>query len=215
MGLEYVALGLAIIGLVMLAGGFHRLRHRRVASGCARCGFALLPLALAVAFGLVALNLYTYAKLTEEAPVARLSFEQIAPQRFVAQLITADGRRASFELAGDEWQLDARVLKWHGWANLAGLHTLYRLERLSGRYQTVHEELTAPRTVIDLNSERGLDLWSLANEYPDWVPLVDAKYGSAVYLPMGDGADYQVAITTSGLVARPSNAVAQVLVESW
>lgn len=215
MGIEYIALGLAVLGVVLLVAGFHRLRQRRIASGCVRCGFALLPLALAAALGLVALNLYTYGRLTEEAAVARLHFQQLAPQRYQASLSTPDGRQAQFELAGDEWQLDARVLKWHGWANLAGLHTLYRLERLSGRYQSIREELNDTRTVIDLSAERGLDLWSLASEYPDWIPLVDARYGSATYLPMGDGARYQVNITTSGLIARPLNEQAQELVENW
>lgn len=215
MGFEYIALFFGLVGLVLFAIGVHRIRHRHIASGCARCVIALLPLALAGALALVAFNLYTYARLTEEQDVARLAFEQLAPQRFAVQLKTADGRQAQFELAGDEWQLDARVLKWESWANLAGLHTLYRLERLSGRYDTVHEELNAPRTVITLSPERGLDVWSLASDYPGWVPLVDARYGSATYLPMGDGARYQVRITTSGLIARPVNTAAQSLVDEW
>jgi hypothetical protein len=169
---------------------------------------ALLALAgLGVA---VALNLRTYARLTHEEPVAELAFESRGPQRFAAKLTTLpelETRR--FELAGDDWQLDARVLKWRGWANLLGLDARYRLERISGRYRDIAQERSAPRSVYALGEEPAFDLWSLANEYPSWLPFVDAVYGSATYLPMAEGATYEVSLTQSGLVARPQNAAAK------
>ena len=215
MGLQYVALGLAILGLAMFAGGIGRLRRRRIASGCMRCAGSMAPLALAAAFALVASNLYTYARLTAERPVARLSFDRTGEQRFRVTLKTPDGRQANFQLAGDEWQLDARVLKWHGWATLAGMEPLYRLERLSGRYSDIDQELSDQRTAIELGSERGLDLWRMANEYPTWIPFVDARYGSATYLPMADRARYEVRITDAGLLARPMDERTQSVIDQW
>ena len=169
---------------------------------------ALLALAgLGVA---VALNLRTYARLTHEEPVAELSFEARAPQRYRATLTTVpDLQKRSFELAGDDWQLDARVLKWRGWATLLGLDARYRLERVSGRYRDIEQERTAPRSVYALGEEPTFDLWSLASQYPDWLPFVDAVYGSATYLPMAEGATYEVSLTQSGLIARPQNAAAR------
>lgn len=169
---------------------------------------ALLALAgLAVA---VALNLRTYARLTHEEPVAELYFEAGGPQRWHATLTTvSDLSKRKFELAGDEWQLDARVLKWRGWANLLGLDARYRLERVSGRYLDIAQERTAPRSVYALGEPETFDLWSLASQYPDWLPFVDAVYGSATYLPMADGATYEVSLSQSGLIARPQNAAAR------
>jgi hypothetical protein len=169
---------------------------------------ALLALAgLAIA---VVLNLRTYARLTHEAPVAELSFEARSPQRWQATLTTVpDLSKRKFELAGDEWQLDARVLKWRGWATVLGLDARYRLERVSGRYLDIAQERTAARSVYALGAPEAFDLWSLANQYPDWIPLVDAVYGSATYLPMADGATYEVSLTQSGLIARPQNAAAR------
>lgn len=215
MGLQYVAIGFALLGLVMLIAGLRRLRHRHIASGCMRCIGALVPLALAAALALVASNLYTYARLTEEREVARLTFHQVEPQRFRATLETADGRQARFMLAGDEWQLDARIIKWHSWATLAGMDTLYRLERLSGRYRDIRQELGDERTVIELGGERGLDLWRAANDYPNWTPFVDARYGSATYLPMADDARFEVRISATGLLARPMDARTESLIEAW
>ena len=112
-------------------------------------------------------------------------------------------------LAGDEWQLDARVLKWKGWANLLGLDAQYRLERVSGRYRQIEQERKDERTVYALSENPGIDLWTMSIDHRRWLPFVDAVYGSAVYLPMADGARYEVSITQSGLVARPVNDVAE------
>lgn len=215
MGLQYVALGLALLGLAMFVAGVRRLRHRHVLSGCARCAGSLVPMALALALALVASNLYTYARLTAEQEVARLTFHRTAPQRYRATLETPDGRQARFVLAGDEWQLDARVIKWHGWAALAGMDPLYRLERLSGRYRSVSQELGDERTVIELGGERGIDLWRIANAYPTWTPFVDARYGSATYLPMADRARYEVKISDTGLLARAMDAHTEGVLEDW
>ena len=111
-----------------------------------------------------------------------------------------------FMLAGDEWQLDARVLKWKGWANLLGLDAQYRLERVSGRYRDIEQERKDERTVYALSENPGVDLWTLSIEYPRWLPFVDAVYGSATYLPMADGARYEVSITQSGWLANEPRA---------
>lgn len=215
MGLQYVALGFVLLGLAMFVAGVRRVRHRRVLSGCARCFGSLVPLALALALGLVASNLYTYARLTAEQQVAHLVFDRVGEQRYRATIRTPDGRQAEFVLAGDEWQLDARVLKWQGLATLAGMETLYRLERLSGRYRNVDQELDAKRTVIELGGERGLDLWRVADRYPGWIPFVDARYGSATYLPMADGTHYEVRISATGLLARAEDEHTQSVVDQW
>ena len=48
----------------------------------------------------------------------------------------------------------------------------------------------------------------MSTDHPRWLPFVDAVYGSATYMPMADGARYQVSITQSGLIARPLNPAA-------
>jgi hypothetical protein len=160
---------------------------------------------VAAALGLfgVASNLHTYTRLTHEQPVARLAFERVGEQRYRATLTRSSGEVRSLELRGDEWQLDARILKWRGWANLLGFDAHYRLERISGRYRDVAQERGEARTVEELGEARGIDLWQLAQSRPRWLPFVDAIYGSATYLPMADGARYRVSLGQSGLIARP------------
>ena len=113
-------------------------RARFLAAGGSAFTGALL-LAIAALLFVVSANLHTYARLTFERPVAEIVFQQRAPQSFNATLTQVpNGEIQMFVLSGDEWQLDARVLKWKGWANLFGLDAQYRLERVSGRYRTSH-----------------------------------------------------------------------------
>ena len=58
-----------------------------------------------------------------------------------------------------------------------------------------------------------LDLWSLARAAN--LPWIDARYGSAVYLPMADRARFEVSVGPAGLVARPGNDVARAAIAGW
>jgi len=216
MASDAIVVVLAIFGVLLLALACQRLfRARFIAAGTsALTGITLLAVA-AVAF-IISLNLHTYARLTHEEPVAEIVFESRGPQHYRATLTQVpSGQMQMFVLAGDEWQLDARVLKWKGWANLLGLDAQYRLERVAGRYRDLQQERRKERTVYPLSENPGVDLWELSTDYPQWLPFVDAVYGSATYLPMADGARYEVRITQSGLVARPLNGSAETAVGAW
>jgi hypothetical protein len=209
MASDAIAAVIAVFGLLLVVLACQRLARARflAAGGSALTG--LLLLAVAAAIFIVSLNLHTYARLTYEQPVAEIVFESRGPQRYRATLTQIPtGEMQIFVLAGDEWQLDARVLKWQGWANLLGLDAQYRLERISGRYRDIEQERHAARTVYALTRNPGVDLWTLSSRYPRWLPFVDAVYGSATYLPMADGARYEIKMTQSGLIARPVNAAA-------
>jgi hypothetical protein len=210
---DAVVVLIAIFGLLLLALACQRLlRARFVAAAGSGLAGALL-LAVAGMLFVVSLNLHTYNRLTHEQAVAEIVFEARGPQRYRATLAQApSGELQMFMLAGDEWQLDARVLKWKGWANLLGLDAQYRLERVSGRYRDIEQERKGERTVYALSENPGIDLWSLSIDHQRWLPFVDAVYGSATYLPMADGARYEVSMTQSGLIARPVNETAKAAV---
>lgn len=213
---DAVILVIAIFGLLLLILACQRLLRARfiAAGGSAMVGTLLL--AVAALLFVVSLNLHTYARLTHERPVAEIVFEQRGPQVFNATLSQVpSGEIQMFVLQGDEWQLDARVLKWKGWANLVGLDAQYRLERVSGRYRDIEQERHGERTVYPLAENPGVDLWQLTLDHPSRLPFVDAVYGNAAYMPMIDGARYEVSITQTGLIARPSNTAAQQAAGSW
>jgi len=206
---------LALTGALLLFAAVRRLRRRRMFGGLLTGATALVLILLSVCALLVAENLQTYQRLSFEQPAGELQLTRIGPRAFNAVLTYPSGERANYSLRGDEWQVDARVLKWHAFANLIGFDTAYRLERLGGRYSTVEDERAQARTVYALNPPQRIDPWDLARRYHSWIPWVDAVYGSATFLPMADGALYEIKVSQSGLLARPLNQAAREAVSGW
>lgn len=215
MGLELAFIILGLLGLTLFILGIRRIWHWKMLSGGIQGITGALLISLALLIASVAVNLQTYLRLTHETPVATLRFEQLAPQYFRAILARPETAAEIYELHGDEWQLDARVLKWKGFAAVLGLDSGFQLERLSGRYHNVKQERAAPRSAHVLYQGDGVDIWSLARQHPRWLPWVDAIYGSATFMPMAHGARFQVSMSQSGLIARPLNSAARQALEDW
>src|SRR5258708_37895896 len=123
----------ALVGILFLFAAVRRLRRRRVLGGVLNGATALVLILLSACAALIAANLRTYQRLSFEQPAGELQFTRTGEREFNAILTYPSGERARFALRGDEWQVDARVLKWHAFANLVGFHTAYRLERLGRR----------------------------------------------------------------------------------
>lgn len=184
--------------------------------GWLRGMFGLALLALAAFFALMALDIFTYRQIVKEQVIATLSFEQLGEQEFKVLLADEGGEEKTYRLRGDQWQLDARIIKWEGDLARFGVQPGYRLDRISGRYFSLEKERLAERTVYSFNESRmGVDVWQWIRRYRDKLPIVDAVYGSATYLPMADGALFEVSLTGTGLVARPLNEVAEKAVGDW
>jgi hypothetical protein len=205
----------ALVAILLLFAAVRRLRGGKVLGGVLNGGAALVLILLGVCAALMAANLRTYQRLSIERPAGELQFTRTGEREFNAFLTYPSGERATFALRGDEWQVDARVLKWHAFANIVGFDASYRLERISGRYTRVEDERTQPRSVYSLNPPGAFDPWDLAHRYRSWLPWLDALYGSATFLPMADGALYEVKVSQSGLMARPLNQAARDAVGSW
>lgn len=211
--------GIGVVGVLLAfpleLAAIRRIRRLQLARGTLFFLSGGIVLLLAGAAALVTANLYTYARLTHEQEAARVSMRRLGQHHFAVSVQEKSEPPRHFELRGDEWQIDARVLKWRAMGNLLGFDTVYRLERLSGRYGNIALERAAPRTVHGLSTETSLDLWSLLNRHHRYVPFADALYGSAVYVPMAEGAEYAVTVSTSGLVVRPGNDAARKALGGW
>jgi hypothetical protein len=205
----------ALFGILFFVAAIRRLRRRRLLGGMAHGAASLIFLLAAVCAVLIGTNLRSYQRLAYEQPAGELQLSKDGDRQYQAVLTYPDGQHAGFQLRGDEWQVDARVLKWHAFANLMGFDAAYRLERISGRYTRLEDERNLPRTVYDLHAPGRIDPWELAHRYRSWVPWLDALYGSATFLPMADGALYEIKVSQSGLIARPLNQAAREAVGSW
>src|SRR5690606_1866301 len=139
-----------------------------------------------------------------------LSLRQLGTQWYIGSLQVGDDPAREYELRGDEWQLDARVLRWKLPGQLAGLRPVYRLERLSGRYGDPKQDLAGQRSVHDLRE--GWETWEVRQRLLAALPWADARWRSGAYLPMLDGATYSIHLSpTGGPVATPADARTEAL----
>jgi hypothetical protein len=204
-----------IVAFPLLASGIGRLAHFRVFSGVLILLLGAVVLVAGLAAGVVASSLHTYRRLTEEQVAAKVTTRQVGQQQYLLTLDTPRDGPRTFQVLGDQWQIDARVVKWRPMATVAGFDTLYRLERLSGRYASEEQERTAPRSVHRLARNEPVDVWQAIRAYRSWLPMVDAQYGSAAYVPLAPQASYAVTVSASGLVVRPENDAARRAVGGW
>lgn len=204
-----------LIALLFVLSMFRNLRRRRVlrAGGSFAGGVATASVG---GLGVVLLtSIYSYQQLTDEQTVGSIEFTRNAPGEYTARLMIDGEIDRLMMLRGDEWQLDARVVTWKPPATILGLEPIYQLERLNGRYADVSREQSEPRTVHALYEENPLDVWSVARKFPILMPGVDAYYGTATYVPMADGARFEISLSRDALIARPSNDAARIAVGDW
>src|SRR5689334_14739818 len=178
--LVIAAVCLLVLGVAACRAALTAVRERRWMGSAVRGLTGLLLVALAALAGAITVGLREYDALTLEVPAATVRTEPLGPHRFRATItLLPDKRLAMYELAGDAFYMDAHILKWHPWVNLLGLHTSYELSR-------------PPLVDLFWIAKRGL-----------LGPLVDAEYGSAAFVAGTAPADYEVRVSTTGLLMRP------------
>lgn len=158
---------------------------------------------------LVSTNIYTFYRLTNEAPIAELTFVNVAPEQYQATISYGDFcEPEKYILYGNQWRLDARFLKWRPWANLFGLDAMYRIERLGGRYRDVNDENSRQGIAYKLYREPHIDLAAILQDYEGIFSPVDTLYGSSVYEDMDESFRYRVYRSQSGLLVRKEHLTA-------
>lgn len=208
-GIWWIVPGLAgLLGALLLIGvigSLFRGKLFKAFRGLTGGGFFL---AMAAAISLLALNIQSYARLSWEEPVAVVAVAANGDRAFDVT-VTQTGQPAKvYSLSGDQWQMDARVITWKPWANILGLDTQFELQRLWGRHLAGPQRNTA--AAQDLLVQRpGIDVVAMSHSLGNWAPLSQREFGSAVYMPLADGAQYEVRISQKALVVDPINPIAE------
>ena len=204
-----VGIVFALLGALLLLSGIGALIRLRPFRFVSRTIFGLLLLAVGAVAATIAIGTYGYTALAREDVAATLLLQPTGPQKFSATVRYPDLREVKFELAGDEVYVDAQILKWKPIANMLGLHTVYELDRIAGRYRSIEIERSAPRTIFSLSRDKPLDLFDLRQRYVFLAPLLDAEYGSATYVAVSRPAELELRVSTTGLLLREIKPAAQ------
>jgi hypothetical protein len=196
------AVVLVLAGLIFTITAVIALFRARTGSFVLQILLGLSLLGIGGLTGMISLGIHGYKALTREEVVAKVSVSPIAPQRFSATFRYPDGSVANYIIAGDEIYIDAHIIKWQPIANLIGLHTAYELDRVGGRYRELEQERTAERTMHALSQDKPVNLFKLRQLHTFLSVLLDAKYGSATFVPVTQAAELELRVSTSGLLIR-------------
>jgi hypothetical protein len=190
------------LALALFLGGLVAMKRRRFLGTAASLLLGLLLLSLAGLSITISVAIQGYRAFTREELVATVETRPTGVQSFNATFRFPDGSERTFSLSGDEFYVDAHILKWKPLANLLGLHTAYELDRVAGRYADLEDEQTKARTVFSLAEQKPVDLFDLRRRFPLLKPLVDAEYGSATFMLADERAEFEVRVSTTGLLIR-------------
>lgn len=190
------------LGITLSIAGMASLFRAQIRSFTLQTFIGILMIFIGIISGSIAFGIQGYHALTHEEVAANISVSPIAPQRFTATMRYPDGKISNYIIAGDEIYIDAHILKWQPIANLFGLHTAYELDRIGGRYRDIEQERNAERTLNALYLEKPVNLFTLRQRHTSLAILVDAKYGSATFIPVSEPAELELRVSTTGLLLR-------------
>ena len=207
-------LAVAVLAVILFCVAlFHTARGRFGRGGLHAGGGVVLGL-VALCAGLIVLSTQTYARLTAERPVAEVTVAALHPalQTYQVTVRRLDGTDLVTVCAvqGDEWLMSAAVQKWQPWMNILGLDSTYTLDQVANKYFSAARGNGRRITACDLEGlppawlPRGLTAWLM-----DQAQASQRHFGSAVYMPLTDGAIYRVVMTQNGLNAQAVNPIAQ------
>jgi hypothetical protein len=192
---------LGILGIAAGVGAFTALVRVRLLHFLFQSIAAIVLLVAGSLLGLVSLGVQGMRALTNEETAARIRVVPTGVQRYDATLTYPDGRVERYDIAGDDIYIDGDIVKWTPLANILGLQTSYRLDRISGRYRALEQENTAPRTIYSIGQPALIDLVALGRRLP-LADFFDAEYGSATYVPVNGPGELELKVSTTGLLLR-------------
>ena len=212
MGVYVLIAGLVVVALVLLYVAGKTLISRNWFMKWLRGSLGFLAVFGTAMSALVAFNLLHYSTVEEGQVIATLRFVEVGPQEFDVELVGRHKNIQFYRLEGDQWQLDVRLIKIAAWFD--GDLPAYKLDRLSGRFLSLEQENQSTDNAHDLLDSQFVDTWPwIANK--KWLNFVQAKYGSATYMPMANGAIYQVRLFHEGLDAQAVNEQAKQALNKW
>lgn len=207
-------LAVAVLAAILLVRALAHVARGRFHRGSLQAGSGAVLGLLALCLGLVVLNTQSYARLTHERPVAEVTVAALHPalQTYRVTVRRLDGVAATTActVQGDEWLMSAAVQKWRPWITILGLDSTYTLDQIANKYFSALRGNGRTITACDLTGPHrdavapGLTAWLMAHALAE-----QRRFGSAVYMPLTDGAIYRVIMTQSGLNAEAVNPIAE------
>ena len=176
----------------------------------------IISLFLSILFFITANQISSFFVSDRGLQIAEITIKENNIQKFTLSISSpSQSDKAQFAIDGDEWQLDMRIITWNNLLSAFGLNTLYRFERISGRYISMENSQKLKHSMYPLKDKNITDfLWThIASLYDGSV--FRAYYGLALFAPMSDKAKYGLFLTSTGAEVLPLNEYAKQSLKAW
>ena len=172
--------------------------------------------ALVSLMALIGLDFTTYSQLTAQEVIYKVKVYESGDNRYLLRL-SSDEMQREYVLEGDQWQIDFRLIRFSPLVSMVGPSYLYQASRLSNRYALIADQRSKPLQFHSLRDDQVFnpDLWNYFKKYSDVLPMIDTTFGSSVFMPLTDKAEYNILIGFSGLVVKAANKEGQIAVMNW
>lgn len=159
-------------------------------------GFLLLG--ISVYLSLLAGSLFAYQPASAGMPLATVSLVANGPQAWDVTVTEANGTSRVYELNGDLWEMDVRLLRYSGLGGIFGTEPSFQFERLAGRFLTIEDQQNKELTEYNMLSEPalGFDVWERAQQHGSL--FVTATRSGVTLLPAVDGAIVEIVLDNNG-----------------
>jgi hypothetical protein len=215
----YSALGLLVVALILLMVFvfkrvrriIRRLRRKPVGrvgiiASTLRLLFILLLIAVSLAMLFLGAFIQSYTAFTHRELAATVNCTPVpdTEDTMILELVTLESPQVAlirrYWLRGQQWTVEGHILKWDDWLNFFGLHTMFKLTRVRGRYLRTEDEMNMPATVYSLVANEEDSRWRWLFEYGARLPFVQAVYGNTVFTFPSETKTFVVYVTTSGFM---------------
>jgi len=214
---QIVAILIFAISAAVAAFAIKLLANKKWIVGFVRGCIGVFFLLAATMLMLAGRDVYSYQSASGDTnTVVTVSFHKQEANNYIVELQEPSGRFYSREIEGQQWQLTARAFTWPPLMSVIGLRSGYRLETLSGRFIELQlDKLAGQKPPETLSASSVFDSWQFLSHYPAALPFVSAHLATMGFIPIADGAIYEVVSAGQSLSVNPVNDAAKNAMKSW
>lgn len=207
-GLLFIITLIAAYLLLAIRNAFKKKKKEGKKSSKLGCLVSLVLLLTAIALFSTLAYLRAFHAFTKQELVAFLqcqpsNVELVDFKLVYIPVINGKPQQAeTFLLKGDQWMVEGDILKWEDMVNFLGLHTMYRLTRIAGRYSDIKNAESKRTSSYSLITGQNNGFWLFLYNIGERIPLIRSIYGNAVFSYPAYGHYFKIYVTTSGFSAE-------------
>lgn len=203
---QIIAVLIFIVAIVTIAVSAKLLLNKKWLLGFFRGCLGIFLLLVTVILGFSAKDIFSYKAVQNNHSVVTLSFRKKEGNDYHVELQEATGNYYASDIEGQQWQLNVRMFKWAPLLGAMGFRPGYRLENISGRFIELQlDKMVEKPELKKMNVSEPLDVWDFLYRHPAAFSLAEAYIGSPGFIPVADGAIYEVILSGQNLTINPLN----------